>query len=112
MSRDASEKDRLLTADALARSLPGMVVVSAPPVRWQIAVNSGVPRDQIVGPLCPSDEVSDQVLFEDAANPSIKLFLPRYRLKLQNEQYQAIMERSGQDWILTLHLEKYPAPEI
>lgn len=93
-------------------SVPGMVVVSAIPLPEQRAVSIGVPRDQILGPICPTAEATDQVLFEDAANPALKLYLPRYRLKLQNDQYQMIMEHSGQDWTLTVHLEKYPAAEI
>ena len=60
--------------------------------------------------------MTDTVLFEDAANPTKKFYLPRYRIAEQNvsgqQQYQISLETSGQSWHLTLHLEKYPAPEI
>jgi hypothetical protein len=62
------------------------------------------------------EDVIDTVLFEDAANPTKKFYLPRYRIAEQNvsgqQQYQISLETSGQSWHLTLHLEKSPAPEI
>jgi hypothetical protein len=78
--------------------------------------SSAIPRDQVTVPICSVEDVTDTVLFEDAANPTKKFYLPRYRIAEQNvsgqQQYQISLEASGQSWHLTLHLEKYPAPEI
>src|SRR5579871_1806117 len=40
----------------------------------------GVTRDQIKTPICPNVDVTDEVLFEDPAQPAKKFFLPRYQL--------------------------------
>jgi hypothetical protein len=73
---------------------------------------TGMSRDKVSVPISPLADVSDQILYEDPADASKKFYLARYRLVVQNQQYQISMKQSGQEWTLTLHLERYPAPEI
>ena len=73
---------------------------------------AGVPRDQITVPISPLEEVSDAVLFEAASDAGSKMYLPRYRLSVQNGRYRLSLEPSGQEWMLVAHLEKYLPPEI
>lgn len=77
---------------------------------------TGTPRSQLTVPLCPVLEVTDQVLFEEAADTAKKRYLPCYRLAQHNvsgqAQYRASLGQSGDGWALTLYLEKYPAPEL
>jgi hypothetical protein len=51
-----------------------------------------IPRDQITVPICSVEDVTDTVLFEGAADPTKKFYLPRYRIAEQNvsgqQQYQ------------------------
>lgn len=76
----------------------------------------GVPRDQITVPVCPMEDVTDQILCEEASDPGKKLYLARYRIAEQivsgQPQYQMSLGRSGQGWSLTIQLERYPAPEV
>jgi hypothetical protein len=71
-----------------------------------------VPRDQITVPISLVEEVTDAVLFEAASDPGSKMYLPRYRLPVDNGRYRLSLEPSGQEWMLVIHLEKYPPPEI
>lgn len=72
----------------------------------------GVPRGQITVPISPTENVTDQILFESATDSTKKFFLPRYRLVVQHQQYHVSLAQNGQNWSLTVYLEKYPAPEI
>lgn len=69
----------------------------------------GVPREQIAVPICPQEDVTDEVLFEAATDTTKKFYLPRYRIAEQNQQYQISFEPSGQGWKLVVQLEQYPA---
>jgi hypothetical protein len=77
--------------------------------QFQLA-SDGVPRDQIRVPISPVPEVTDQVLFESAADPTKKFYVPRYVLGEHNvsgqEQFRIALEQSGQGGTLSLHLDK------
>ena len=83
--------------------------------RIPVAVR-GVPRERITVPVSPSAEVTDTLLFEEPADPNRKLYLPRYRLTVRQvsgrEQYHLSLETGGAGARLTVHLERYPAPEV
>jgi len=76
----------------------------------------GVPRNQVTIPISPTPDVTDQTLFEEPADASKKLYLPCYRLAEETvsgqRQYRAVFERSADGWVLTLNLEKFPAPAL
>src|SRR6266436_655974 len=76
----------------------------------------GVPRGQINVPVSPSENVTDELIFERASDPSLKFFIPRYRLTEQvvsgQQRYQVALQQSGEEWTLTVHLQKYRAPSI
>jgi hypothetical protein len=76
----------------------------------------GVPRGQITVPVSPSDNVTDELIFEGASDPSLKFYIPRYRLTQQavggEQRYQIALQQSGEEWTLTVHLQKYRAPAI
>ncbi|KAM3090453.1 hypothetical protein ACKFKF_34795 [Phormidesmis sp. 146-12] len=77
----------------------------------------GTPRSRIAVPICPSSEVTDEVLFESPADATKKFYLPRYRIAERNQQVQMSLASSpqgasGQGWSLTIHLEKYPAASV
>ncbi len=76
----------------------------------------GVPRGQINVPVSPSENVTDELIFEGASDPSLKFYIPRYRLTQQTvggeQRYQIALQQSGEEWTLTVHLQKYRAPAI
>jgi hypothetical protein len=76
----------------------------------------GVPRAQITVPVSPAENVTDELIFEGAADPSVKSYIPRYRLAQQlvsgQQRYQIALQQSGEEWTLTVHLQKYRAPAI
>lgn len=74
--------------------------------------DSGLPRSQIKVPIAPASDLTDETLFEDPADPAKKYYLPRYRLADDNNQFQVSMAADGAGCILTIHLEKYPAPSV
>lgn len=77
---------------------------------------TGLSRDKITIPIALTEEVTDQLLFEDPQDAAQKFYLPRYRLGHELvsglTQYRAVLEEGEQGWRLTIHLEKYAAPEI
>jgi len=77
------------------------------------SLRSGIPREAITAPLCPTAEATDTVLFQDAVDPAKRYFLPRYRLLERNQVVQATFGPGPSGgWTLTLHLESHPAPEL
>ncbi len=76
----------------------------------------GVPRGQINVPVSPSENVTDELIFDGASDPSLKFYIPRYRLAEQSvggqQRYQIALQQSGEEWTLTVHLQKYRAPAI
>ncbi|BAY99866.1 LamG domain-containing protein [Tolypothrix tenuis PCC 7101] len=75
-----------------------------------------VPRSQIQVAVSPNGQVTDEVLFEEAADASKKLYLPRYRLSEEivsgQRRYRISLEPSGQIWNLIVYLEAYPADKL
>jgi hypothetical protein len=75
-----------------------------------------VPRNQITVPICPVEDVTDRVLFEQAADPAQKLYLPRYRVAEQTvsgrQRFRISLDDRPSSRGLTVHLEKYPAEEL
>lgn len=75
-----------------------------------------VPRNQISSAVCPDNQVSDETLFEEAADANKKLYLPRYRLAEETvsgqRRYRLSLEPFGQGWNLIVYLEAYGAPKI
>lgn len=76
----------------------------------------GFPREQLTVPISPLEQVTDESIFEAAADPAVKLFLPRYRLAEQTVsgqlQYKVLLQKSSQGGNLIVLLEKYPAQAI
>jgi hypothetical protein len=76
----------------------------------------GIPRSQVQGPMAPNANYSDETLFVDAADASKQSYLPRYRVETQNvsgqDRYHIALEPAGNEWTLTVHLQKFPAPAI
>jgi len=76
----------------------------------------GFPRDKLTVPVSPSFDVTDDQLFEDPADKTKKLYLPRYRISEQNvsgsQQYRISLDQVGNAWSLIINLDKYPAPTI
>ena len=76
----------------------------------------GMTRDQVTEPVSYEDDVNDEVIFEDAKDPSKKLYLPRYRIAVEaasgQQRYKVSLEKGIHGWSLVIHLAKYPAPRI
>jgi hypothetical protein len=74
---------------------------------------SGDPRGQLTVPVSPVPNPADTTLFEEAADATHKLYLPRYRLRSQGGRYEiGVTAAEDGNWRLTVGLERYPAPEI
>jgi hypothetical protein len=75
-----------------------------------------VPRDKITGPLSQVPEPTDETLFEDAAKPEAKFYLPRYRVAEQavsgKAQFRIKLDQQAQGGTLTIFLERFPAPQL
>ena len=75
-------------------------------------------RSQITVPICLTTTITDEALFEGAANPSEKFYLPRYRVaqkkSVSGQKHYRIS--LAPDWIRagvwSIYLQAYPAPEI
>lgn len=73
---------------------------------------AGVPRDQIKVPICPSANVTDEVLFEDPAQPAKKFYLPRYKLVMKGQRYEVAFRQDDTGWSFAVSLSKFPAPSV
>ena len=71
-----------------------------------------MPRDQIKVPICPSADVTDEVLFEGAAQPAKKFYLPRYKLAMDHQRYEVAFRQEDTGWSFAVSLTKFPAPSI
>src|SRR5689334_15544103 len=73
-------------------------------------------RPELTVPISGGPELSDTVLYEDAAAPDRHYYLPRYRVAEETvsgrQQYRIALKRRGQQWAFTVVLEKFPAAEI
>jgi hypothetical protein len=76
----------------------------------------GVRRDQIKAPIAPADNVTDEMIFEDAADPSKKFYIPRYKVMTEmvggQQRYQVALQKSGEEWTLTIRLQRFRVPAI
>lgn len=83
------------------------------PDLFPIKAGGGFGRGESPHPISPNQSPDDRCLFEDPRNPQQKYWLPRYRLRNANGQYE-IKIAQGQDglWAVSLALETFPAPEI
>src|SRR5439155_16527667 len=71
----------------------------------------GVTRDKLSVPVCPVPTPSDIVLFEEPADSSKKLYVPRYRI-VDQPPLEIALAQGAQDWTLTVQLTKFRAPEL
>ncbi|MGO1070181.1 hypothetical protein [Lysobacter sp. CA199] len=83
------------------------------PDLFPIKTGGGFTRAESPHPISPNQAPDDRCLFEDPRNPQQRYWLPRYRLRNANGQYE-IKVALGQDglWAVSLALETLPAPEI
>ncbi len=77
----------------------------------------GVKRETLSVPISLTEDTTDQLLYEEAADAAKKLYIPRYRLAVTrdiagNEQYAASVQQTAEGWSLRLRLEKYPAAQL
>ncbi|HLJ27858.1 MAG TPA: hypothetical protein VKY85_14195 [Candidatus Angelobacter sp.] len=72
----------------------------------------GVTRDQIKVPICPAPDVTDEVLFEDPAQPAKKFYLPRYKVVTDHQKYQISFQQNDTGWSFVVNLTKFPAPSV
>jgi hypothetical protein len=108
-SRAGSRSKAVRSAGPL-RIDAGLLPSRVPPSR------PAVPRDKITGPLSPVPEPTDETLFEDAAKPEVKFYLPRYRVAEQTvsgkAQFRIKLDQQTQGGTLTVFLERFPAPKL
>ncbi|MEH6415749.1 hypothetical protein V7787_17775, partial [Pseudomonas sp. CGJS7] len=83
------------------------------PDLFPIKTGGGFTRAESQHPISPNQAPDDRCLFEDPRNPQQRYWLPRYRLRSANGQYE-IKIAQAQDglWAVSLALETLPAPEI
>lgn len=76
----------------------------------------GVPRNEIKVPISPSSNVTDEVFFEDPAQPANKYYVPRYEVASDGQAYQVAFRKEGSKndgrWTLVVSLTKSAAPSI
>jgi hypothetical protein len=77
---------------------------------WSLP-SDAIPRDRVSAPIAPELVPTDQVLFEDVADPTKQYYLPRYRVS-GRQQFQIQFAQTQGGWSLTIDLEKYPALQI
>ena len=80
------------------------------------ALSGAVPRNKATAPVAPTPTPQDTQLFEDAANPSQKFWLPRYHLGEElvsgQTRYRIGFSDTDGTWRLSLRLETLPAPAL
>lgn len=77
------------------------------------APGGGVPRGELGVPIASSEQPSDEQLFEGAADPTQRFYLPRYRIAEIGGLAQARLAADGAGgWAFSLTLSSYPAPAL
>jgi Tectonin domain len=120
---------KLIVADQGAKTVV-VSIANAPPIKapssidvrssrlvaGQQVVASNLPRSQLTVPICSTDRVLDETLFEKANDSTQKLYLPRYRIAEElvsgQPQYRISLSLLKERWHLTIHLESYPTAAI
>lgn len=89
----------------------------APPIAE--APTGLLPRDAMqvpLAPMPPPPTLTDAMLLEAARDASQHFYIPRYRLGTERASgvthYNARIHLDGEDWLFTVHLDHYPAPEL
>ena len=76
----------------------------------------GVPKEKLTVPISPSADVTDELFFENPKDQAKKLYLPRYRVSVQNisgiSQYKISLGAEENNWKLIIYLDKYSSPKI
>src|SRR5262245_62119783 len=87
-------------------------IVSGAGPESAVALTTGKPAT----PVSPADPPTDEMIFQDAADPDKKYYLPRYRLAEESvsgqTRYRMALESLGSHWCFTIVFEKFPAPEL
>src|SRR5947209_3396152 len=73
---------------------------------------AGEPRDKMKAPIAPAFDVTDEMLFEDPAQPAKKYYLPRYALASDHEHYQVSFKHDNSGWSFVVRLTKSAAPSL
>lgn len=102
----SSLKHSVLRDPAFIRLLPRVIQPDKDYLRAELDV-----------PVCPVEELSDSVLYEDPQNAASKYYLPRYKLATERtvsgkEQYRIAIRERAPGWSFSILLDKYPAKEI
>jgi hypothetical protein len=82
-------------------SIIGLLAPDAPRSRSQVGV-----------PVCPTEQASDTVLYEDAQDPTKHYYLPRYELKTVDGKVAMHIRKQDAGWRLSLDLQYTAAPEL
>ena len=83
----------------------GPWVLTAPP--------APVERSSVTVPISPTGRFADTVSYEDAADPTRRFWLPRYRLRTtSDDRYEIGYELVDGVWLVRLGFETYPAEEV
>jgi hypothetical protein len=97
----------------LAPRIPSMAGLQPPTITL---VGRAIPREKITGPLSLIPNPNDETIFEEAASPEKKYYMPRYRLAEQvvsgKGQFRIKLEQKNQGGSLTLFLERFPPEKL
>ncbi|MEF2277373.1 hypothetical protein V3W47_03620 [Deinococcus sp. YIM 134068] len=95
----------------LPGELPESLILRRPPPPVR-----GRPRAELRVPVLTEGDVTDTRLFEDAANPALRFWLPRYALATEDTsagpRYRARLAGQAGQWRLDFTLGRHAAPEL
>lgn len=77
-----------------------------------LAPDAPRPRSQVGVPVCPTEQASDTVLYEDPHDPTRHYYLPRYKLKTVDEKVAMHIHKQDAGWRLSIDLEYVAAEEL
>jgi hypothetical protein len=77
-----------------------------------LAPDAPRPRSQVGFPVCPTEQASDTVLYEDAQDPAKHYYLPRYELKTVDGKVAMHIHKHDAGWRLSIDLQYTAAPEL
>ncbi len=70
------------------------------------------PRSQVGVPVCPTEQASDTVLYEDPHDPTKRYYLPRYELKTVDGKVAMHIHKQDAGWRLSIDLQYVAAQEL